>query len=270
MNSMLVALQAFAADSTADSMLAAWPDALFDGRLPRRVVVVSPHLDDAVMSLGATIAQSVQAGVTLEVLTVFGGDPSSEEPASSWDNGSGFSTEGQATSARREEDREACVVLGAEPRWLTFGAEPYGRHGSEDEIWAAVVAATRDADCVFLPGYPLVHRDHAELTQLLLRRGMDCRRIALYAEQPYSFYQRRIPLTSTLAPALDGVLSGSLAWTRLGSNRAHRRTKMQAVRAYQSQLRQLGLGYFRRLRMLGHEAAQGGEAIAWLSTPSSH
>ena len=47
----------------------------------RRLVVISPHLDDAVMSVGGTIARAVRAGVKVEVLTVFGYVPLSETPA---------------------------------------------------------------------------------------------------------------------------------------------------------------------------------------------
>ena len=44
-----------------------------DPRLLGRLVVVSPHLDDAVLSLGATLAHAVESGATVEVLTVFAG-----------------------------------------------------------------------------------------------------------------------------------------------------------------------------------------------------
>ena len=247
-----------------ETQMTVWPVDSFDRDLPRRAVVVSPHFDDAVLSLGALIAQSFQAGVKLEVLTVFGGDPTSEAAANPWDRASGFRTEGQAAIARREEDQLACAKLQATPVWLPFGAESYDRRGSQEDIWTAVFDATRGADCVLLPGYPLAHRDHAELTELLLRRGLSCDRAALYIEQPYSFYQRRTRVPPVLAPELARVLSDPPVWTRLPVNRANRRSKMQAIKSYRSQLRQLGLGPYGRRRMLWHEASQGGEAISWL------
>ena len=247
-----------------DPMMSIWPVDSFDWGLPRRVVVVSPHFDDAVLSLGALIAQSVRAGVMFEVLTVFGGDPTSETPANPWDLASGFRTEGQAAIARREEDRSACASLQVTPVWLPFGAEAYDRRGSQEDIWTAVSKAAHGADCVLLPGYPLAHRDHAELTELLLRRGLSCRRTALYIEQPYSFYQRNIRMPPAKIPALARVLSAPPVWTRLPVNRANRRAKIQAIKSYRSQLRQLGLGPYGRHRMLWHEAFQGGEAISWL------
>jgi LmbE family N-acetylglucosaminyl deacetylase len=235
------------------------------GDFSGRVIVVSPHLDDAVMSLGATIAKAVQSGAQVEVLTVFGYAPLSDAPAGPWDSKSGFRTEGEAARARRAEDDRACLTLGATPRWLSYGAEPYDRHGGEEEIWSALDGATRGADLVLLPGWPLAHPDHAELTQLALRRGLSCRKMALYAEQPYSYYQRNELPTPQLPPSLQPLIRNSPTWTRLESGRVHRRTKLQAVGAYRSQLRQLGLGYFGLRYMLWHEAARGGEAIAWLS-----
>jgi LmbE family N-acetylglucosaminyl deacetylase len=40
-----------------------------------RIVVVSPHLDDGVLSLGASIASWSRSGATVELLTVLGCDP---------------------------------------------------------------------------------------------------------------------------------------------------------------------------------------------------
>jgi LmbE family N-acetylglucosaminyl deacetylase len=234
-------------------------------RLRGRVVVVSPHSDDAVMSLGATIAWAAQAGATIDVLTVFALVPSSAAPTGPWDAKSGFTTEGEAATGRREEDRRACSVIGADPRWLDFGAEPYERRGSDDDIWRAVQAATEGADLVLIPGFPLLHPDHAYLSELLLRRGLSGRRTALYAEQPYAYTHRMAPLGTAVAPALKALTGADVSWTRVRTERAHRQAKLQAVRCYRTQLPQLGLRNIGLYRMLWHENAQGGEAIAWLS-----
>jgi LmbE family N-acetylglucosaminyl deacetylase len=234
-----------------------------------RVVVISPHLDDAIMSLGGTIAKAVQGGARVEVLTVFGYVPGSTAPAGPWDSKSGFKTEGDAASSRREEDHQACLELRAEPRWLSFGAEPYERRGTPDEIWSAVDSMTRGADLVLLPGYPLAHPDHAELSQLLLQRGMSCRATALYAEQPYRFYQRKTSSDLSNVPALRPLVGDSLVWTRIATDGAFRGAKLRAVGAYRSQLRQLGLGFFGLRHMLWHEAGQGGEAVAKVAVGST-
>jgi LmbE family N-acetylglucosaminyl deacetylase len=233
-------------------------------QLNGRVVVVSPHLDDAILSLGSTILGAVNAGAKVEVLTVFADVASSDAPASHWDRQCGFLTEGQAANARREEDRRACSILGAEPRWLNFGSECYQRRGSDDDIWAAVTSAIRGADTVLIPGFPLVHSDHAYLTKLLLSKGLNGHRVALYLEQPYAFALKKAPGSSAVAPALELVITRSLAWTHMRTPRKDRRAKARAVRSYRSQLFHLGLRNLGLQRMLWREAAHGGEAIAWL------
>jgi LmbE family N-acetylglucosaminyl deacetylase len=227
-----------------------------------RVVVISPHLDDAVMSIGASIAHSVNSGASVEVLTVFGYGPTSPAPAGPWDTKSGFLTEAEAAKARRQEDLKACRILGATPRWLDYGAEPYDRRGTPEQIKSAIWAAVADADCVLVPGFPLTHPDHLELTQLVLTAGLRCR-IGLYAEQPYVYYERKTIEPSMRVAAIEQVVPAP-AWTRVRVEGAERRMKIRAVRAYKSQLWQLGLSHIGLYRMLWHEASMGGEAIAWL------
>ncbi len=195
------------------------------------------------LSLGSTVAHAVQAGAKVEVLTVFSDSPVSQAEAGPWDSQCGFATEGEAAAARREEDRRACAVLGAEPRWLDFGDECYERRGSDDEIYSAVTSVIEGADAVFIPGFPLVHADHARLSSLLLRKGLNCPRVALYGEQPYMFAHDKAPTDADLAPT--PVLGATLPWRYVRTRRAHRQSKYRAARSYRSQLYHLGLARFR-------------------------
>jgi LmbE family N-acetylglucosaminyl deacetylase len=233
-------------------------------QLSGRVVVVSPHFDDAIMSLGSSISYAAQRGTKIEVLTVFADIPTSEAPASLWDRQCGFSTEGEAARARRDEDRQACSTVGAESRWLNFGCESYDRRGSEDDIWSAVTSAIGNANSVIIPGFPLAHADHLCLSKLLLRNRPEGQRVGLYVEQPYAFYLKKKARSLAVAPSLTPMIQDPLEWTRMGAAQTHRRAKLEAVRCYRSQLRPLGLGNIRLHRMLWHEASLGGEAIAWL------
>ena len=241
---------------------------ILDQRLLGRLVVVSPHLDDAVLSLGATLAHAVESGANVEVLTVFACDPSSATPTDDWERKAGFATEGAAAQQRRIEDRSACRVLGVTPRWFDFSAHPYARRESMEEVVSAVVAATAGADTVLIPGFPLEHADHASITHALLSHGLRCRNLGLYAEQPYSFDLRTTPNGPIPAMPAASVRSGAFTWRRACAQRRHRQLKLRAVQQYQSQLRllglrQRGLGYLRLHRMLWQEARLGGETIAW-------
>jgi LmbE family N-acetylglucosaminyl deacetylase len=232
--------------------------------LQGRVVIVSPHLDDAVLSLGATIAGAARAGADVEVLSVFCGDPGSAAPAGAWDRKSGFGSEGEASRTRRQEDRAACTILGASARWLSFGDEQYDRRGDERQVGAALATAVDGADIVLIPGWPLENADHAWLSELFLRtRQAQCGRLGLYIEQPYAFY-RRARASAAVAASLRPLLGAPPAWRHLSASRVDRQLKRQAVSAYRSQARQLGLQFLGIRRLLLHERAQGGEAIAWL------
>jgi LmbE family N-acetylglucosaminyl deacetylase len=259
-----------------------------DERLNGRVVVISPHLDDAVLSLGATLARAVEAGSRVQVLTVFGCEPGSSAPVDDWDRKSGFSTEGEAARERRVEDRAACSILGVTPRWFDFGAEPYERRGSEQQILAAVADAAAGADTVLIPGYPLAHADHASLGEGLLTHTLSCRWVGLYAEQPYGF-DRGLTFRGQVAtppPPIvradtteadggngrDGAVqqraTAGFTWQQVPVHSRHRHKKLQAVKQYRSQigslgLRQPALGHLRLRMMLWYEARQGGESIAW-------
>ena len=105
---------------TTRSRCAAWglPEA---GELDR-VVIVSPHLDDAV--LGCARFMSVHPGVT--VVTVFAGNPEAyPDPMRLWDVQSGFGPDDDVMEVRRREDRAALALLDATPVHLDYVEHSY-------------------------------------------------------------------------------------------------------------------------------------------------
>ena len=206
------------------------------------IVVVSPHSDDGILSLGAAMARWVRAGRRVELLTVLALDPASEAPTLGWDRRAGFATEGEAARARRTEDGAACAVLGVAPHWLPFGSVDFERHGNDEEIWEAISGHVREAGVVLVPGSPLTHPDHAWLSALLADR-IAPERMALYAEQPYTARDGSAPF----APV-------ELAWR-------DRLAKWRAIRAYRSQLPLLGMQ--RDVRRGPLRLALAEERVAW-------
>lgn len=78
-----------------------------------RILVLSPHPDDAVWSLGGWLARQRQDGHTVTVMTVFDGDPDTVPPqGDAWRQAS-------LTALRRREDALALDQLGA--RRLSLG-----------------------------------------------------------------------------------------------------------------------------------------------------
>ena len=116
------------------------------------IVVLSPHSDDGVLSLGASMARWARSGRRVELLTVFALDPASNAPTGGWDRRAGFLTEGDAARARREEDRVACSILGVTPRWLPFGSVDFDRHGDDAEVWDAVGSVVTEHPSCSCPG----------------------------------------------------------------------------------------------------------------------
>jgi LmbE family N-acetylglucosaminyl deacetylase len=134
------------------------------------VTVVSPHLDDAVLSCAGLIA----GAPATTVLTVFAGFPparAATTPAeflpgtTVWDQSSGFVGGDDVVGLRRAEDRAALAHLGAVPAWLDFLDSQYvvepGESADPTDIAAAVraaIAERRPATIAFPLG--LEHTDH--------------------------------------------------------------------------------------------------------------
>jgi LmbE family N-acetylglucosaminyl deacetylase len=222
------------------------------------VVVVSPHSDDGVFSLGAAIASWAGRGAQVALLTVFALDPASEAPAGGWDARAGFRTEGEAAIRRREEDLAACAVLGATAAWLPFGSVDYERHGDEAAVRDAVVAASDGVDTLLLPGFPLRHPDHEWLARALMGSRLGCRQLGLYVEQPYAGATEREPRAPLWA---EEALGASPDFDPVTAGARDRLAKWRAIRRYRSQLPLLGM---RRSLRRGPHSLVFGERVAWI------
>jgi LmbE family N-acetylglucosaminyl deacetylase len=223
-----------------------------------RVAILSPHLDDAVYSLGATIIESARAGAQVSVITVFAGDPESSRPATPWDRRFGFQMAGEAARARREEDRRACALLGASTVWLPFD-DHYGRASGDDEVWEAIRGAIGHADTLLVPGFPLDHRDHVRLARLTLEREIDAQTVCLYVEQPYAAVRKELP---RIVPALASLVKREPEWHSVVARVAARWRKGRAWRTYRSQFRHFG--YRSLASVMRYERRHAGEMIAGL------
>lgn len=124
-------------------------------------LIVSAHLDDAVLSVGQVMAGRPDC----VVVTVMAGTPSRALMLTTYDANSGFSTGAQAMIARRGEDRNALAVLGATPHHLDFLDHQY-RTGLARDCDEAAIDDQLDvtvAECgarVFLGPLGLAHPDH--------------------------------------------------------------------------------------------------------------
>jgi len=107
-------------------------------------IYLSPHLDDAALSMGGLIWEQVQAGDSVLVWTICAGDPPpgafsdfAESLHERWGVGR------EAIDIRRSEDQESCLRLGAEPHHFSLPDCIYRRspktgthlYDSEESLW---------------------------------------------------------------------------------------------------------------------------------------
>jgi GT2 family glycosyltransferase/LmbE family N-acetylglucosaminyl deacetylase len=155
----------------------------------RQSLVISPHLDDAVLSCGHLIGQLREC----VVLTVFAGDDVDWSELTEWDRSSGFEAGTNVVAARTSEDDRALAALGASGMRLDFLDQQY----REPSIVPPVAALSQEivdaiekagADTVFFP-IGLGHFDHqltAWAAAHAARRTPDVRWFA-YQEIPYGY-----------------------------------------------------------------------------------
>jgi LmbE family N-acetylglucosaminyl deacetylase len=239
-----------------------------------RIAIVSPHLDDAVLSLGAAMRAAARDSGRVAVITVFAGDPTSLTPADLSSRQMGFPTAGVAARTRIAEDAHACQMLGVDPVWLPFPDDANERQPSDEEITQTLRRRLSAFDRVLLPGFPLTHPDHVRVSRLALSAVGPAVSIGLYVEQPYAAWNsmsREFPTASGLsrdrALAELGIAIRAERWSRCMARPDDWAAKWRAMGQYRSQLRVLRRGP--RLRSLGYAAVHGGEEVLWLESKRS-
>lgn len=188
-------------------------------------MLISPHLDDAVLSCGQLLVE--QPGSI--VVTLFAGTPArGDEVRTPWDKACGFAHANDAMAARRLEDEAACARLDAVPHHLPFVESGYpaaSTVGVEDAVRRLIDLLQPDA--LYAP-LGIGHLDHVAAAGV-------CRQVfetfigekIVYEELPYR----------VLDP--EGATEARVRWrvhdlVLLGGGSVD--GKWRAVTAYRSQL----------------------------------
>jgi LmbE family N-acetylglucosaminyl deacetylase len=202
------------------------------------IVILSPHLDDAVLSVGGLIAGEVRAGRTVEIVSCFtSGPPLDSIPAERRVFGD--------YSMRRAEDERALALVGARHRWLdlheriwrdpplprtrssfptpVFRTPPSMDDFRELRAIRAVIAELLDggATRILAPLSVGHHVDHVEVTLAALREllGRGAFAAIQFYEDPYAlgracrmqhFVAKRRMWNPLAAPAWASPYLGSL------------------------------------------------------------
>jgi len=201
-------------------------------------VAVSPHLDDAVFSVGGTVAALVAAGWRVRVVTCFTAsvaDPSPFALSTQLDKGLGPDVDYMAL--RRAEDTAALAHLGAEPVHLPLPEAPHRGYTSAPDLFAghhpddavagpladALAPLLRDADRVLAPQAIGDHVDHRVVVDVVAALRPDA---SFWRDTPYV-------LRRPDAPSWRGVPPGKEHPVDVG---AHLDAKAAAACCYATQV----------------------------------
>lgn len=145
--------------------------------------MVSPHLDDAVLSCGRLLAGNPGA----LVVTVLAGDPGDWNEQTSWDATCGYGPGVDVVEARRREDTDALAVVGARPVWLDLLDQQYRAGPIPPAEIADAVAAVLPEGVPVVGPLGLIHDDHRAVADALdlVRRRDPGREWWAYADIPY-------------------------------------------------------------------------------------
>lgn len=223
------------------------------------LVVVSPHLDDAVLSAWLVLVQNPDS----TVVTCFSGVPA-EGVRGSWDERSGMGAASAAVAARRREDEAALAFAPARPVHLDLLDVQYRIAAAPpplDELVEALRPELTDAEEVWLPAGIGGHADHLLAGAAARAALRPAQRAHVYADLPYAG-QPGWPVAISGGPRdrmVDAVLAGrgihpETAWRQaLASlpvgpvqirplSRHQRTAKLRALGCYGSQLDALRCG----------------------------
>jgi LmbE family N-acetylglucosaminyl deacetylase len=155
-----------------------------------RLVVISPHLDDAVLSAGQVLGGSPGA----VAVTVLAGIPD-RDGVTEYDRSCGFTSSRQAMRQRRVEDRRALAILDAEPCHLDFLPRGYETEPDDEAVLAELAARIRDLrPCAVAGPVGIVHPDHERVARLwprAARLAAGATPLYAYEELPYRVKSRR-------------------------------------------------------------------------------
>ena len=163
------------------------------------VVVVSTHLDDAVLSCWSVVAGDDDVAVA----TVFTAAPDDPNLITEWDRDTGVTSKVRM-AGRIEENRAALAIAGRTPTDLGFLEAQYDGGSIDARVLAQCLG---DAELVYLPAGIAapggrVHRDHVAVRDVCLEIRPDAR---LYADQPYCLFRSGLELPNELRERYAGA-----------------------------------------------------------------
>ncbi|MGW3166878.1 PIG-L deacetylase family protein [Streptomyces sp. NPDC001142] len=145
------------------------------------VLIVSPHFDDAALSVAGWIGRQNR---DVTVVTVHGGQPPEHAALSEWEDRCGFTDPQDAFVVRDEEDQRSCDVLGARRISLPHPDDPHGDQPDLPLLRELLEGLVPEVEVLIPVG--IQQPAHQRVRNVVLRalRGSG-RRTRAYADLPY-------------------------------------------------------------------------------------
>jgi LmbE family N-acetylglucosaminyl deacetylase len=151
---------------------------------PMLAAILSPHLDDAVLSCWHVLSQPGE----VIVINVFAGVPTSRGAPAWWDRVTGASDSVERVRERVEEDRKALALAGRAPVNLGFLDEQYR------DAEQSLAPVTAEIEARLLPGAHVLapaafggHADHVLVRSAALQLRSNGFAVSLYADLPHAW-----------------------------------------------------------------------------------
>lgn len=146
----------------------------------KKVLVISTHLDDAILSAGQFIAGR---GGNVDVLTVFSGIPMKKKLLTQYDKSCGFKNSKDAMVVRRQEDMEACAILNARPLHTKYLDSQYTDNFATEWIADLLELVAICKYEMILAPLGLRHPDHIDVANNVSMLGLD--NLYFYEDLPH-------------------------------------------------------------------------------------
>jgi LmbE family N-acetylglucosaminyl deacetylase len=232
------------------------------------VAILSPHLDDAVLSCWHVLTQPGE----VVVINVFAGAPEGRGGVAWWDRYTGATDSSDRVRERVEEDGTALSLAGRAAVNLDLLDEQY-RDGEQPlaPVTAQLERLVSPGGRIYAPAAFANHPDHALVrTAALELRGKGCA-VSLYADLPHATLHgwpgwvigKRVPASKDLAAATwehslaaTGIPPEAMVPTVHELDRSAHARKMEAVHTYRTQLEglaELAGGRLADRELLGYE-----------------
>ena len=220
----------------------------------RIYTVVSPHLDDAVLSCALLLAANRRSCIA----TVFAGGPPAVSPLSPWDKAARYFRDGvDGLGVRRGEDVSAAAMVNATAVHLGYWCrqyrnEKYAYHGLPDDDLPASIADELQRRADQLPGEAwliplgLGHADHRITTDAcLILAERSTHDFYVYEDLPYAAEDAA---EAAARRSYIGTRGFQLERDPLLQFASDSSWKAAAIRCHASQLRSLGRRTRRAIR----------------------